>query len=245
MKIAILTAMHGRHELNKIFASAMARIRNNFGIQTYVATTVGDQANASICVDNGFGLVCTKNNFVSNKLNKGLELLFKDEWTHVMILGSDDFPSNKLIEEHLKHPYVDFLALSDLWFWGLNPKRAGYGEFMYWHGGSARIGAGRLISRKVIEALDYQLWPNGHNGGLDGKSARRIRGLNFDLNRESYSLRDKDAFMVDVKYETNISSLSPIMTRGDRQDPKIIWDHLPPVECEQLLRLREKVKNNE
>lgn len=224
---------------------AMQRLRNQFGIQVCVALSRGDIENINLCTENDFASIVTNNRYLSNKFNAGMSLLKDMDWTHVMILGSDDIPSSSMIREHMRFPDVDFLALNDLWFWGLNPKRAGYGSFMYWYGGSSRIGAGRMISRRVIEALDYELWPNGHVSGLDGKSARKVNGLELDLKRRSYSLRGAGAFMMDVKYEFNISSLSPIMRRGVHEDPSVIFEHLPGDEYEALLQLREKVKSNE
>lgn len=242
MKIIVLTAMHARHDLMEIFATAMTRLRESFDIETCVALSSGDFENARICHEHGFHTVKTNNRPLSNKLNTGLQLLRDRDWTHVMILGSDDILSNRLIEVHTRHHDADFVAIHDLWFWGMNPKRAGYDTFTYWRAGSGRIGAGRLLSRRVIEALDYKLWPDRENGGLDGRSAKRIKDLDLDLKRVSYSLLEHNAFMVDIKYELNVSSLSPILSRGTAVSYDVIWDHLPGNECKALLQLRAKVK---
>lgn len=241
MKIAILTAMHARYSLNNIFGMAMSRLKRDFDIDTYVAVTAGEKENIRICDKHGLYHIQSKNNPVSDKFNKGLSLLRKKDWTHVMILGSDDIPSNKFIELQMAKPEMDFIAIDDMWFWGLNPKRAGWDQFYYWKAGSSRLGAGRTISRRVVEALDYQLWPTGYDSGLDGRSWTRVSSVP-DLKKVINSQREAGGFLVDIKYELHISTLSPIMSRCAPIDTEIIWDHLPYDECEAIFRLRERVK---
>ena len=234
--------MHERHALNKIFAMAMDRLYDQFNIDTVVALTRGDKENQKICLDHAFDYVTVKNHPVSDKFNAGMELLRDKDWTHVMILGSDDIPSNKFIELQMVEPDYDFIAISDMWFWGLNPKRRGFDQFYYWRAGSSRLGAGRTISRKVIEACDYKLWPSGFDSGLDGQSWTKISGAIPDLKRYSYAQKTLGGFLVDIKYELHINSMSPILKKGEESNSDIIWDHLPFDECEALFRLRAKIK---
>ncbi|RLA62804.1 MAG: hypothetical protein DRQ88_13205 [Epsilonproteobacteria bacterium] len=62
-----------------------------------------------------------------------------------------------------------------------------------------------------------------------------------DLKSYSYSMKPLGGFLVDIKYELHISSLSPIMRRCEASSHDIIWEHLPGDECAAILRLREKV----
>lgn len=244
MKLIVLTAMHARHELTEIFATAMDRLKYRYNIKTVAAVSLGDLDNAKICKDHRIPYVMTKNKPVSDKFNAGMQILRDFDWTHVMILGSDDIPSNKFIELQMRHPDMDLVAINDMWFWGLNPHRAGFDTFTYWNAGSARIGAGRVISRRVVEACDYQIWPDGKNAGLDSGSIANIRKHVPEFKTISYTQKELGGFIVDVKYELHISSLSPVLNRGEADDCDIIWDHLPGNECEALLRLREKVKKD-
>ena len=245
MKLIVLTAMHARHDLTEIFATAMVRLRDSFGIETVAAVTSGDAKNIKICKESGIYYTPTQNKPISNKFNAGLHMLqYHQDWTHVMILGSDDLPSNRFVELQMSHPDADYIAINDMWFWGLNPKRAGWDKFYYWNAGSSRIGAGRVVSRRIVEACDYKLWPDGKNAGLDSGAWTRISGALPSMNKVIYSQKPLGGFLVDVKYELHISSLSPVMSRCDEADYKVIWDHLPGEECEALLRLRAKVKKD-
>lgn len=60
------------------------------------------------------------------------------------------------------------------------------------------FGAGRLISRRALDALDWQLFPPGFNSGLDGRSylllSRKVK--NFKLIN---TYKKDDVFLADIK----------------------------------------------
>ena len=245
MNLVILTAFHHRHALNRIFALAMNRLRDSFGIQTCVAVTRGDTENIDICKEHKFHYVEVKNRPVSNKFNLGLSLLPDLAWSHVMILGSDDIPSNRFIEMQMGYPDHDVIVTEDMWFWGLNPHGIGFDTFTYLRAGKAMMGAGRCISRRAIEAVGYKLWPDGINSGLDGNAFRRISDALPDLTMKSNVAWDNEAFIMDVKYELHINSLSPILRRGIPISTEVLWDYLPGDECKELFELRKQILDDQ
>ena len=63
---------------------------------------------------------------------------------------------------------------------------------------------------------------------------------------KKFSARDADSFIVDVKYEQHISSLSPVLRREayQEQDPyKVIPQHLPKDEADYLFLLIEMTES--
>jgi len=243
MDLVVLTAFHARFLLNEAFATAMDRLREELGVRTYVVITPGEPENREICEEHGFTFCQHKNNPVSDKLNAGMALLKGQEWSHVMILGSDDIPSTQFVRNQMFGETEDFIAIQDMWFWGMNPKRAGYNTFWYWYAGSSRLGAGRVISRRAVEACDYKIWPSGYNAGMDSQSYKRIKhAIGQDLKAMSYRNKDTGGFLVDIKYELHISSLSPVIRRAQAENPNIIRKHLPEKECDYLFWLDEKIK---
>ena len=243
MKLVILTAMHHRHELNKIFGMAMSRIRDRYDVETHCVISTGDAENTHICDEYGISWVTAKNNPISNKFNVGMQALRDRDWTHVMILGSDDIPSNSFMEIQMQGAIGHDLAMiNDMWFWGLNPKRAGWDKFYYFPAGSSRIGAGRVVSRRVVEACDYAIWPPDRNAGLDGASVKRMKSAVNNMKLHGVNLKDAGGFLVDIKYELHISSLSPVERLGKEDDVSMVNKSLPFNEADALFRLREKIK---
>ena len=62
------------------------------------------------------------------------------------------------------------------------------------------------------------------------------------ITTHKYNLLDTGGFIVDIKYQSNISSMSPLLRRDfTEHDPKVwITIHLPD-EAEALFALRDKV----
>jgi hypothetical protein len=68
------------------------------------------------------------------------------------------------------------------------------------------------------------------------------------LKTKRYSISGTGGFLVEIKYEQHISSLSPILRRDnyyEEQDPYIILpQHLPIDECEYLFALYDRTKED-
>ena len=61
-----------------------------------------------------------------------------------------------------------------MYFWGLNPRRAGFLKFGYWPG-KALLGAGKILSKKMLDACDWSPWPDQKSyGGMDGAMMKRL-----------------------------------------------------------------------
>lgn len=246
MKLAIVTAIHMRFNLTKAFLKAMSRIKSDFGIDTYASVTHDDQCIQLLEQHNVQHIVCD-NKPVGKKFNNAVHLLQGVDFTHLMILGSDDIPSSSFIEYALqqdpKNEY-DFIGLDGLWFWGMNPRRAGFQNFGYFPVKGVLAGPGKMVSRRAIEACDYSPWPDECNYGMDAKMMKKVRGAlrakGIHPTWMKYSLLAGPGFLVDVKYEQHISSLSPVLRRDYyiEQDPReVVPFHLPEDESNYLFDL--------
>lgn len=245
MKIKIITAIHGRPEVTKAFCVAMSRIKEIFNIDTHAVITPNDPG-IKICENYGVRYIEYENNPVGRKLNVISRSMKDYDFTHLMMIGSDDIPSNSFIERQLEESEYDVSGIWDLWFWGLNPKRAGFDTFGYWPGTKGRIGGvGRLISRKVVEDCGWELWGPDRNASLDGSMMAKIKQTSRTRNFNAWSLADNKAFVVDIKYGPQISSLSPTMKTTVFYNPEsVLPSFLPENEMGYLLGLAEERKND-
>ena len=243
MNLAIITAIHERQALTHAFLKAMSRIRDDLGVQTYIAITTGD-SNLPDVQKFGFPYLEHPNKPLGKKWNAAVGLLRNVDFSHLMILGSDDIPSSRFIENAMKYGEYDISGIDGLWFWGMNPRRAGFGRFGYFPVSKVFAGPGKVISRRIVEALDWTVWTERKNYAMDADMMLNIRraakAFGMKLNICRYSTLESEGFLVDVKYQSHISSLSPILRRPcyDEQDPKVVLPrHLPEDETDYLLDL--------
>ena len=242
-KLIIVTAMHERYELTEAFCMAAKRIKNDTGVETVAVITEGDKQLIALCKKYGLRYTEHKNNPVGEKLNSILEFIKDDDYTHILVLGSDDIVSSSFIEEQKKLLDYDLVGVNDIWFWGINPSRVGFKTFGYWQiNKTAILGVGRMISRKIIERCENKLWSDKKNSRLDGLMMSRIKKFNNmkTIKTYHYSLKSRGLFIVDIKIGPNISSLSPTLKDTEKMNAyATIKQFLPEDEVEYLMKLYE------
>ena len=92
------------------------------------------------------------------------------------------------------------LGLQDLYFYDLKSRRA-----LYWGGYRDRkrkgktVGAGRCISKRILEKHNWQLWREGQNRYLDSNM------LVKPINEKVINLQDEKVLAVDIKSGVNIT----------------------------------------
>ena len=252
MNLAIVTAIHGRLPITLAFLKSVKRIYDEFGVHTYIAVTPEDRAIHHL---NGEHLHYieyankTDGKTVGDKFNAAFDLLRGTDFTHAMILGSDDIASSWFIQHAMTLDEYDISGVDALWFWGLNPRRAGFQRFGYFPIKGVIAGTGKVLSRRAVEVTDYAPWPPC-NYGMDAKMMMKTRtafrhaGEKYTSRR--YSLSESGGFLLDVKFGHHISSMSPILRREvyREHDPlKVLPKHLPQDECDYLFNLWKETRD--
>lgn len=244
MKLGIVTAMDDRHEMTLVFLQAMVAIREKFGVSLHVAVTEGDQIVHHL-IENNVDFVECPNKPLGKKWNAIFLHLKESDLTHYLILGSDDIPSHGFIRHALTLEKYDISGITGLWFWGLNPKRAGFCVFGFFPTKNM-AGAGKIISKKVVALCDHQPWEDRVNYGMDANMMQNIRRCSIQrgvpLASHLYSLKQTGGFLLDVKYQNHISSMSPITRRVsfERQDAyNVLPYYLTEDICNSLFSLHK------
>ena len=242
MKLGIITALHNRHDLTLVFLDSMRRIRDRFGVTVHAVVTEGDPILSHL---EGRDYIPHVNKPLGAKWNAISQHMKDTDLTHFLIMGSDDIASDAFIEHALTLGEYDISGVNGIWFWGLNPRRAGFNQFGYFRT-PAIIGAGKIVSRKVMEMCDWKLWPDAAGFGMDGKMMNVIKknviSKGIPITTHKYNLLDTGGFIVDIKYQSNISSMSPLLRRDftEYDYEGMINKHLPD-EAETLFAMRDKV----
>lgn len=156
--IHMLTCAYKRLELLKIFLDNYLRLAQDNEIACTVVCS-GKPA-MTLCQKYPVNIILHPNNPLSDKWNVGLKSIKYHKWDSLLIMGSDD-----LIYDLSVYDDSPYQAYKDMYFYDKETH-----DTWYWKGyikEQRPIGAGRLISRQLIEERNYQLWKPGLNKNLD------------------------------------------------------------------------------
>ena len=145
-----------------------------------------------------------ENNPVGNKWNEIFKAVFAyTEESHLMCLGSDDFLNANYLSLVHENDHLDHFGVDNGYFYSPQHKQAV--EYKVTNPHFKLIGAGRVISRKVLHTIfskGKNLYEPILNKGLDNNSELVMKKHGF----EPTVLDFKGAF-VDVKTSENIHSI--------------------------------------
>lgn len=191
MKLGIVTAFHGRHQLTELWCEHTA----TFTIPVFAAITTGDVINRTTCELHGFVFREMPNNPVGSKFQAALDMAIADGCERVMVLPSDDFISGEWVNRAQTFDAPYFIPARIAVHSPVN------GTYALVSDGKSctRYGAGRVIDRAVIERTGA-LWPGGRDRSLDSESHGRVHAGGF----KCVAVSTKAIPLVDVKTGENI-----------------------------------------
>jgi hypothetical protein len=204
-KLAVILPYWGRPEVTKLCFERLNEQRLKFNFDVFVS---GDNQNI---VPNGFYIVDVPNLPLGNKLNNLIAQT--TQYDGVIILGSDDFVSDSVFElyQTIDTTKEVFYGFDDCHVYDAWSNQLKYG-ITY----KDTIGVARLWTKPTLEKMEYKLYQTDRNKGLDSNS--RINMLTNGINEVSLSYNGH--FIVDVKYEDNITSPEIIEICTISDDPK-------------------------
>ena len=213
-KLVFIIAIYKRHHLTKQVLAYYKNLKKKYGFEIVVAGSEGD---VSRKIANGCHYIETPNFPIAEKNNAMMLEAKKFNPDAVVLLGSDDFICENIINHYYKlieKRENKVFGFTDLYFYGLHE-----GLLTHFDVGNKSYGAGRYFPRAVLDAMDWKGWIKPINKGLDGENMRRV----LTTGGEYYSipLADIDGFLVDVKSGFNISSKDIIFV-GKQVDLKIM-----------------------
>ena len=128
-----------------------------------------------------FNYIEKPNKPLSVKWNSGIKKLREYDPDYVICMGSDDVLSDEGYKKihQLMESGVDFVGFIDIYIYSIVHDR-----MKLWDGykGERRgepIGAGRTYSKKFLDRLDWDLWSDDRDSGLDWLSWGKVKKHNF------------------------------------------------------------------
>jgi hypothetical protein len=222
-KILIYLAVWKRPEITEICFQGIERLRK-FGVDCLAVISEDDMI--PLCEKYGIDWVFYKNNPLGEKKNAGLKVAKDLEWDYILEIGSDDILLDEIFELYANHMGVeDFFGVKDIAF--INSDDGHCRRFT----SKVTFGAGRMMSRKVFEAINWVLWPNEVHLGLDNSSVAKITNAGFKYKQ----VQCNTPVVIDIKSEQNIWKFNYFL--GVEYDVNLILDKVSEQEKQGLLAL--------
>jgi hypothetical protein len=208
MRVAIVTAIWKREEVFGIFARNAVKLINSvpdMELKVFCAGSQGEHSQG-MAEAYGFDYVEVPNNPLYEKWNVAVRSAKAWRPDYVLMMGSDDVMSAKMLRRYLPSMMqrIDFIGCLDWMFYDLNS-----GKAIHWKGYNDNerrgktVGAGRMLSASLLDRLQWQPWAQQVNGeGMDGTMMRRLGKINTYTQRAITTGRE---LAVDIKSDTNIT----------------------------------------
>lgn len=207
MHITICTAVWKRPEIFALFARGVELLRSSSHATISVVVAGSEGPRSRRMVEQWpYHYIETENNPLSNKMNATVLRAKALQSDYVLCMGSDDIlhPNLFALLERKMREGIDFIGLTDFYFYHIPTRKA-----MYW-GGYRRgprkgqtVGAGRVLSAKLLNQLGWKPWGSGLDKMLDMSMLNNIKATEHTA--YSFSCMAHGVHGVDLKSETNLT----------------------------------------
>lgn len=206
--IGIATAVYGRKEIFK----AWAKNTKECFPDSVVSVAYSESHYKELIEAYGFEAVYHENRPLGHKFNAAI-LNLKDRVDNVITTGSDDIVSYALAKYYQDNVSFDYVAFLDCFFYSVDLMLTKYwGGYMTPRRMGEPIGAGKMVSYKVMDELSWQPFP-AINKSLDWHYHHQVINIDGISEKIGYLSEIKDAFLVDLKSELNMNSFEAISGR--------------------------------
>lgn len=151
---------------------------------------------------------------LGRKLDMGLRAALTLKWDRLVLIGSDDFLSHEYVTKVEALPKeVDWAGVKKIYFVDSKTWKAKAHTYSPTVAGKMFIGAGRVLSRRVVEDVierHGQMYTWRKNNGLDFDSEQRILLQGY----KPHMIESKKPLLMDLKSEGNIWSFNAFQSRA-------------------------------
>ena len=242
MKTIVITAIHGRKELTDVWLAHCKRI----GLEVCAAYSDDEDK------PDGVWSIQVENEPLAKKWQKAVDLARLVKADRYLILGSDDFISEKIFQYY---DDFDFIGFSDMYFWNLSNNFSYYFSYdihrnKIWKHRSETLGAGQMYSHSLLEKIDFKLFDQS-----DLPEHLRAHGTYLDQIGEHYARLNGTYKRYFMKQEALIMSpkiencMHPFKTFFKNRTEKVAGDlflrYFPVETLQEINRISEESRNEE
>lgn len=221
-RIGIVSAMWQRLELADIVFSNIAHLRKQVAdVIDILPVTAGSEGEKSrtVALRHGFAYIECPNSPLGAKWNASLSLLKNQDIDGIVIVGSDDLMNEAYLRFVASTYQQGFRFFGVDYFYCLDRFSGRMFRWMSYPPGTRHdepIGLGRFIHRDYIERVEWQLWEDDKEKGLDLSMWSRQKKLSQELGEDfacpRFSALDHDLVLIDIKHVTQMWSFETMAT---------------------------------
>lgn len=230
LKIAICSAVWKRKEVFEMFAQGIKALQKGTDIeyQVFISGSEGDVSKKMV-QKHKFTYIEIPNEPLAAKVNASVYAAKNFKPDYILCIGSDDIITPELMKVY--EPYmrkgIDFIGVLDFYFYDIVSKKASYwGGYRDARRVGHTAGAGRLISRRLMELWDWGPWENKDSTVLDNSMQNKLKLVKHT--KEVFSIKAKGVLALDIKSETNMTPFK-LWDNTVYIDSKIIKEKFPYV----------------
>lgn len=163
MKVCFITAVWKRPEIFELFAKGINNLKERFpSVEIEVAVSGSEGFRSEQMVKkHGFHYVETPNQPLGAKMNKALNVGKSINADYYVLVGSDDIIHHDLFSMYIAFMKlgIEYIYLIDCYFYdNESGKSSFWGGYIKQHNRGHALGAGRVLSKSVMQRINYKCW---------------------------------------------------------------------------------------
>lgn len=224
--------MYRRHHIFEMFARGVKVLQEKFPEVTIHTIVAGSEGRSSrdLVKKYGFQYCEMPNRPLSKKMQSTADIAREHNPDYVLCMGSDDIlhPDTFARYIELMKQGYDYIGCKDWYFIDYEGNDELYwGGYIEHHNRGVLCGAGRCLSRSLMNQLNWLLW-EGFDKALDTSMETRLRGLTYT--KAVINLRKEGLYAVDIK-------------TGENMTPFAVWRNTLLLEDGEIKKIFDYVWN--
>ena len=197
INLLVYLAIWRRPEITELCLIGIDRLKRHPAYNIDTVAVISETEMIPLCEKHDVRWVMHQNLPLGKKKNYGLKVCSQHDFDYLMEIGSDDLITNEMLDHYLDYFFkYDFFGISDVAY--IESESL---ECRRLTNKSTTYGAGRCIKRDILVDLNWNIWSDELNRGLDNDSIRRIESKGYKFKK----VEPMDVpGLIDIKSSENI-----------------------------------------
>jgi hypothetical protein len=229
IKLAIVSAVWKRPEVFELFAKSIhaLTVKTSLDIDVIIAGSEGKRSRTMV-EKHGFIYVEMPNDPLASKVNATTMIASQLNVDYVLCVGSDDLITPELLnvyEQYMRKGF-DYVGVTDFYFYDIDTKQASYWGGYIDNRRNHTAGAGRLLSKRLMQAWNWKPWEIKDSKVLDNSMQNKLKTTPHSS--AIFSLKEKGVYALDIKSSVNMTPFN-LWPNTKLIDEKELKKHFPYV----------------